>query len=39
MECDLRTPAGCSAEFGRGVRHSGTLTGGVRYRALLGWGL
>ena len=39
MECGLRTPAGCSVECGRGVRHSGILTGRARYRVLLGWGL
>ena len=39
MECGLRTSAGCSEGCDRGVRHSGTPTGGARYRALLGWGL
>ena len=39
LECGLRVTAGCSEECGLGFRHSGTLTGGARYRALLGWGL
>ena len=39
MQYGLRTPAGCPVECGRGVRHSGTITGGARYWALLGWGL
>ena len=39
MEYGLRTPAGRPVECGRGVRHTGTITGGARYRALLGWGL
>ena len=39
MEYGLRIPAGCPVECGRGVWHSGTITGGARYRALLGWGL
>ena len=38
MECGLWIAAGCSVECGHGIRHSRTLTGGVRYRALLGWG-
>ena len=39
MECGLQIPAGCSVECGWEIGHSGTLTGGARYRALLGWGL
>ena len=39
MEYGLRTPASCPVECGRGFRHSGTITGGERYRALLGGGL
>ena len=35
----LRVPAGYFVRCGRRVRHSGTLTGGARHRALLGWGL
>ena len=31
--------AGCSVRCGRGMRHSGTLAAGMRYRALVGWGL
>ena len=31
--------AGCSVGCGRGVRHWGTINGGARYQALLGWGL
>ena len=38
MECGLRVAAGCSVGCWRGVRHSGTLTGGARYWDLLGWG-
>ena len=34
-----RLLCGCGCGCGRGPRHSGTLTGGARYRALLGWGL
>ena len=39
MESGLWVSACCSVGFGRGVRHSGTFTGGARYRAVLGWGL
>ena len=29
MEYGLRTSAGCPVEYGSGVRHSGTITGGL----------
>ena len=29
MEYGLRTPVGCPVECGRGVWHSGTITGGA----------
>ena len=32
-------PAGCPLGYGRGVRHSGAITGGAPNRALLGCGL
>ena len=39
MECGLQAPAGFSVECGRGVWHSGTLTGGTQDWALISWGL
>ena len=39
MECGFWVPAGYSVGCGCGVQHSGTLTGGAQYQALLGWGL
>ena len=38
MDSGLRVSGGCSVGCGRGIYHSGSLTGGARYR-VLGWGL
>ena len=37
LRAALWVPAGCSVGCGRGVRHWGTINGGARYQALLGW--
>ena len=39
LRAALWVPAGCYVGSGRGVRHWGTINGGARYQALLGWGL